>query len=445
MTLSPHIIVDNIPDEMLERAFQYIQRVQQIRFVNIGAGAQIDRGMNFVTRVHQARPDIRIVWRNLDPEDTGILARPDYTPEKLYAEKVTKYLKWFQDNKVIFMPDNETSGDDNRMRLYARDEAKIANMLHADGLNGAFCRFSTGTIQDGSEAGKPNQYPLLKPIFDAMNEGDIISPNEYRNRPGASSAGHLERYKQMWVAAGRKLPTFIGEAGVSVNYDPGKGYQSINMTDEAFCKLMLDDEIWYENGAIDRSVYLIGGYTHETFRWRLGVFDYLENHYAKLPPVIVQPPSPPPEPTLPTFPTDFNERAERGIVVSSGIINVRKEPKVSSLVIDTLSPDAIAQYIPVEKLKLTERVFTTLNGVVAAWIPVRLNVQTNGVGWVWSGVISWKPIPPFNEQALIVLYNHVLAVSNQTRRISLELAALSDDLVKDAELLDALIKSSKPK
>lgn len=351
MTFSPHIIVDNIDPAMLQRCLEYIQRVKQLKFVNIGAGAQIDRGMAFVEQVHRTRPDVRIVWRNLDPEDTGILARSDYTPEKLYTEKVTKFLKWFQDNKVIFMPDNETSGDDNRIKLYARDEAKIADMLHADGLNGAFCRFSTGTIQDGSRPGQSNQYPLLKPIFDAMNTGDIISPNEYRNRPGGSSGGHLFRYDLMYKAAGRKLPTFIGEAGVSVNYDAGVGYQAIGMSDQAVCELMLGDEGWYENGAIDRSWYLIGGYTHESFRWRPGIFEYLENYYDKQPPVIVPPP----------------------------------------IVIPPIPPTP----------------------------------------------------PPFDEQALTLLYNRFISVSNQTHRLSLELSAMSKDLSKDAELLDALIKSRK--
>lgn len=348
MTLSPHIIVDNIDPAMLQRCLEYIQRVKQLKFVNIGAGAQIDRGMAFVERVHREIPHLRIVWRNLDKEDdTGILAK--WTPEKLYSERVTKYLKWFQDNKVIFMPDNETSGDDNRIKLYARDEAKIAHMLHADGLNGAFCRFSTGTIQDGSQPGESNQYPLLKPIFDVMNAEDIISPNEYRNRPGGSSGGHLFRYDLMYKAAGRKLPTFIGEAGVSVNYDPGVGYQAIGMSDQAVCELMLGDEGWYENGAIDRSWYLIGGYTHESFRWRPGIFEYLENYYAKQPPVIVPPP-PDPDP-LP---------------------------------------------------------------------------------------------PPLDLTALTLVYNNVLLASNRTRKLSLELASISDDLNKDAELLDAILKAHKP-
>lgn len=356
MTLSPHVIVDNCPDELLERSLTYFKRVKQLRFVNIGAGAQIDRGMQFVERVHREAPHVRIVWRNLDPEDTGILARPDYTPEKLYAEKVTKYLKWFQDNKVIFMPDNETSGDDNRIRLYARDEAKITNLLHADGLNGAFCRFATGNIQDGSQPGQPSQYPLLKPIFDAMNAGDIISPNEYRNRPGASSGGHLFRYDLMYKAAGRKLPTFIGETGISVDYDAGKGYQLLGLSDAAVCQLMIDDEFWYDGGKIDRSWYLVGGHSHESFRWRLGIFDWLEDYYAKQPPIVVTPPPiDPPPPVDPPVP------------------------------------------------------------------------------------------PPFNEQAMRLLYNNLLSAAATYRRVSLELATVSDDLLKDAELLDALIKSQKPK
>lgn len=440
MTLSPHIIVDNIPDDMLERSFLYLKRVKQLKFVNIGAGAQLDRGRNFVTRVHREIPHLRIVWRDLAPEDTGILARPDYSPEKLYAEKVKPNLKWFQDNKVIFMPDNETSGDDNRIRAYARDEAIIGHMLHADGLNGAFCRFATGNIVDGSQPGQTSQYPLLKPIYDMMNAGDIISPNEYRNRPGAPSGGHLYRYRKMWEAAGRALPTFIGEAGISVNYDPGLGYQVLNMSDATFCELMLGDEMWYENGAIDRAVYLIGGYTHESFRWRPGVFDYLENYYDKAPPVVVVPPPPPP---LPAFPADFDARAQGGIAITGAAVNVRSQPSLSATIVGTLQPNTVNRFIPADKLLPTERIVSTIDGVTAAWIPISLSTPVNGKGWVWGGLVTWNAIPPFNQQVLTVLYNDLVSAANRTRQMSLELATISDDLVKDAELLDAMLKANK--
>lgn len=439
MTLSPHIIVDNCPDDLLERAFLYLKRVKQLKFVNIGAGAQIDRGKAFVERVHREIPNLRIVWRNLDPEDTGILARPDYTPEKLYAEKVTKHLKWFQDNKVIFMPDNETSGDDERMKAYARGEAIIGHMLHADGLNGAFCRFATGNIGDGSQPGQSNQYPLLKPIYDMMNLGDIVSPNEYRNKPGASSGGHLERYKELWKAAGRNLPTFIGECGISVNYDPGIGYQVLGLSDEAVCRLMLDDESWYQNGAIDRSWYLVGGFSHETFRLRFGIFDYLESYYDKHPPIVV-PPVPPPQ-SFPAFPVDFDSRSQQG--VTDQAVNVRSQPSLIAPIIDTLLSNTLAEYIPVNKLRPTESVSATINGITAAWQPVSLKKPGNGRGWVWSGAVQWKAIPPFNSVVLNLLYTNVLKAATRTRQLSLEMASISDDLLKDAELIEALLKSQE--
>lgn len=440
MTLSPHIIVDNIDPELLERCLLYLKRVKQLKFVNIGAGAQVDRGMQFVERVHREIPHLRIVWRNLDKEDdTGILAK--WTAEDLYAERVTRYLKWFQDNNVIFMPDNETSGDDNRIKLYARDEAAIARMLHADGLNGAFCRFATGNIQDGSQPGQPSQYPLLKPIFDAMNAGDIISPNEYRNAPGKSSAGHLFRYTKMWEAAGRELPTFIGEAGISVNYDPGIGYQVLGLSDADVCQLMLSDEMWYNNGAIDRSWYLAGGYTHETFRLRPGIFDYLENYYDKLPPVIVKPPDPPAS-TLPKFPTDFESRAKRGTANITSPVNMRSRPELDAPIVDSLKQGTLTQYIHHTELRNDERVYTQIGTISAAWIPVKVGTIQ---GWVWAGVASFAPVPPLDTTVLNLLYNNLVKASTRTRQMSLELATISDDLFKDAELLNALIQSQTPK
>lgn len=291
MTLSLHVIVDNCPPERLDRAVRYLKNVKQAKYVNIGAGAQLDRGMQFVDRVKAERSDIKIIWRDLNPEDTGIHTR--MTPVALYNLKVKPRLEWFKRNQLIFMPDNESSGDDAAMRRYATWETELAALLHTDGLRGAFCRFSTGTIQE-------SQYGLLKPIFNAMLPGDIISPNEYSNAPGLSSGGHLARYQNMYVAAGKPLDTVIGEAGMSVGYDPGKGYQSVPVSGAKYGQQMLDEEIWYSNGKIDRCLYLIGGYSHQTFQLGDDVLNFLEDHYMKVgqqpePPIVIPPPQQPPQ------------------------------------------------------------------------------------------------------------------------------------------------------
>lgn len=288
--ISLHIVVDNAPPEVLDRALLYLKRTGQ-RAVNIAAGAQLDRGMQFVERVRAELPDITILWRNLDPEDTGIFSK--YGALWGYDHKVDPYLDWFQKNQVVFVPDNESSGDDDHMRRYVRETVKMAKLLHQHNLRGAFCRFATGNIVE-------SQYPLLKPIFDVMLPGDFISPNEYSAQPGypGGSGGHLQRYKLMWDVAGYPLPTIIGEAGIAMNYDPGKGYIDAGMSDEAYAQQMIDEEVWYAGGAITRCLYLVGGYTHEGYRVREGVLEYLETHYERHrpPPIIVPPPPPPPEP-----------------------------------------------------------------------------------------------------------------------------------------------------
>lgn len=52
------------------------------------------------------------------------------------------------------------------------------------------------------------------------------------------------------------------------------------------------------------------------------------------------------------------------------------------------------------------------------------------------------PVPPFDFELSVmqVLYQHINAVAHRTRQVSLQLANISDDLLKDALLLDALIK-----
>lgn len=291
MTISLHIVVDNAPDDRLDRALLYLQRVKPPT-VDIAAGAQLDRGMQFVERVRAEVPGITVFWRNLDPEDTGIHSK--MSAVDVYNRKVAPHHAWFQRHQIVFMPDNESSGDDAQIKRYVAWQVEMAILLHADGLYGAFFRFATGNIVE-------SQYALLKPLFNVMLPDDYISPNEYSAQPGypKGSGGHLERYKRMWDAAGRKLPTVIGEAGIAMNYDPGKGYIDAGMTDAAYAQQMLDEEVWYENGEIDRHIYLIGGYTHEGYRLRDGVLDYWERHYEKNPPVVVKPVEPPPPPPAP--------------------------------------------------------------------------------------------------------------------------------------------------
>lgn len=285
MTISLHILADNAAPERLERAVQYLKRVRP-KYVNIAGGSQLDIAMQLTERVRAEVPGIKVVFRHMRPEDTGIHTK--MSAATLYNMKIAPHLAWFKKHEVIFMPDNESSGDDNQMRKYAQWQVEIAVLLHKDNLRGAFCRFSTGNI-------KETQYALLKPIFSAMMPGDMISPNEYSNAPGRSSGGHLERYEQMWMAAGKPLETTIGEAGIAVNYDPGNGYRSIGLLGSKYAQQMIDEEIWYEGGKIDRFLYCVGGYGWESFQIGDDVLDYLEKYYAsKAPPVeIPMPPTPP--------------------------------------------------------------------------------------------------------------------------------------------------------
>lgn len=287
MTISLHVVVDNCPPEQLDRALLYLQRVKP-RTVDIAAGAELTKGMQFVERVRRDVPGITVFWRNLEIEDTGIHSK--FSAAHVYSTKVRPHLEWFKKHQIVFMPDNESSGDDDAIKRYVQWQVEMAILLHTDNLRGAFCRFSSGTIDDGGKGS--NQYPLLKPIFSAMLPGDYVSPNEYSPSPEyeEGGGGHLERYKLMWKADGRELPTAIGEAGVAMNYDPGKGYIDAGMTDEAYGQQMLDEEVWYQGGAIDRHVYLVGGFTHEGYRLREGVLKHWEGHYAKQPPVVITPP-----------------------------------------------------------------------------------------------------------------------------------------------------------
>lgn len=307
--ISLHIKVDQLSNAVLDRALQYLVRVNA-HSVQITAGAEIQRGQQYLEGIRSHLPNAVLFWRDVNPSDGGIYAR--MTPQQVFNLKVAPYLDWYKRNKVVFMPDNESSGDDAAMTAYAQWEATFLGLLHNVGLNGAMCRFATGTI-------KESQYHLLTPIFNAMKNGDWLSPNEYSNAPGQSSAGHLERYKNMWTAAGRKLPVAIGEAGICVNYDPGRGYRSIGLSGSAYANQMISEEVWYLNGQIDRFLFVVGkGWDSFSLINEIpgGVeadtLDALEKYYAahppqppmQWPPVITPPPIEPPPVITPPPTTD---------------------------------------------------------------------------------------------------------------------------------------------
>lgn len=433
MTISVQIVVDNCPPEMLDRALLYLQRTKQPS-VGITAGAQLDIGMQYVERVRRELPDITILWRNLEIEDTGILLK--YGAGFVYNKKVLPHLNWFKRNQVVFVPDNETSGDDSTINRYVKEVCEIGILLHSENLRGAFCRFATGNIADGSQPGQSNQYPLLKPIFSIMLPGDYISPNEYSAQPGypGGSAGHLERYKRMYVVAGRELPTIIGEAGIAMNYDPGKGYIDAGMSAEQMAQQLLDEEIWYFNGKIARHVYQVGGFTHEGYRLTPAAFDYWEKHYREHP-IVITPPVPP-KPPEPTLPADLGNSLS--LIVKESGWRIRGEPNDNGTVIGHL--------IEGEEIRLYPATTVLANGknwkVVERLIP-RANEASKG----WSAIPTppQPPAPPPPNPINIIALKEFRTRTQQTLdeigRIALKLATYREDTVKDLQLLDAVIAS----
>lgn len=273
MALTIHVVVDNLSDAALDRTLLYLMRTNQ-RVVNIAAGSQIDRGFGFIARVRNALPNIDIIWRQL--EDTGI--HRVMSVDEWWNQRIAPHLAFFKQYRVIIMPDNESSGDDNIIRYYVSWQLEVLKRLHAEGLRGAMCRFATGNIQDGAH----DQYPLLKPLLDALNPDDYVSPNEYSNTPGKSSGGHLKRWENFERVAGRQLNITIGEAGIANDYNPDSGYRD-TLTDAAFVNQMLAEEIWYRDGDIDRALYLRGGYGWESFQISDKVLELLEEYYAANP------------------------------------------------------------------------------------------------------------------------------------------------------------------
>ncbi len=278
--ISLHLIADNADPKRLDRAVAYLKNTKQ-PFVNIAGGAQIDRAMQLVERVQIEIPGIQVFWRVL--EDTGnIITMEDAT---WWAQRIQPRLKWMQEHKVIMVVDNESSGDNAIISKYMSKSLMRMKMLHDNGLYGAFCRFATGNIVE-------SQYVLLKPLLEALDARDWISPNEYSNTPGKSSGGHLERYKRILsVVPGKHFNVAIGECGILNNYGAREGYTTIPISGRDAAAQLLADEIWYDGGKIPRFWFCIGGY-QEWQRTQVGddALEFLEEYYAKNPIGILQPP-----------------------------------------------------------------------------------------------------------------------------------------------------------
>lgn len=413
MTISLHILADNASPDRLDRAVQYLKRVRP-KYVNIAGGSQLDIAMQLTERVRAEVPGIKVVFRHMKPEDTGIHTK--MSASTLYNMKIAPHLAWFKKHEVIFMPDNESSGDDNQMLKYVQWEVEIAVLLHKDNLRGAFCRFSTGNI-------KESQYTILKPIFSAMIPGDMISPNEYSNAPGRSSGGHLERYEQMWMAAGKPLETTIGEAGIAVNYDPGNGYRSIGLLGSKYAQQMIDEEVWYEGGKIDRFLYCIGGYGWESFQIGDDVLEHLEKYYASKQPPVVIIPTPTPTPTHVLVPGNKGS-GERFTIQLGSTLQAKASADVTC---------KVGSLIPGETVTLYRKASEVADGFTWHYFE-RISTPAGESPNGWSSHSLPPPIeviPPPDEIAqiaAIVLKLHGMALlmesaANDLHKLALALAA----------------------
>lgn len=298
--LTLHLIADNSDPKRIDRAIEYLVNTKQ-RQATVAAGSQVDVGMNIVERIHARLPNCQIFWRVL--EDTGSML--GMGANAWWQDRVVPRLKWMQDHKLVMVVDNDFSGSNDEVKRYVAQGIIRANLLHNANLGGAFCRFSTGNIDNGAVTHN-NQYPLLVPLLEALTPLDWVSPNEYSNMKGKSSSGHLQRYKYITDLVPKTLNISIGEAGILDDYRARDGYIGV-MTGEEVAAQLLSEEMWYRGGAIARHIFVIGGY-QEWARLQVNdaILNYLEAYYAQnpisqIPPTVPPPPviTPPPIPTVP--------------------------------------------------------------------------------------------------------------------------------------------------
>lgn len=432
--ISLHVIADNAAPARLDAAFNYLKATKQ-PYVNVGGGAQIDRAMQFVERCHIDMPRLQVFWRIL--EDTGNAIKMDNGT--WWRERIEPRLKWMQEHKVIMVLDNETSGSDTIIQLYVNKCIDRLARLHDVGLYGGICRFATGNIQDGSQPGQSNQYPLLKPLLLAATNDDWVSPNEYRNTPGKSSGGHLQRYKRITdVVPEKRFKVSIGECGILKDYSAREGYTTIPISGAEAAKVMLEDEQFYEGGTIPRFWFCIGGNSDwQNTQVGQDALDFLQTYYQYHPiNVSDTPPVPPPpvviDPTPVYKPPPFVTGSRYMIATPGAYVNVRSDASTSAADIGDV-PNSSVVTILGEKAVDGDYWRRIQFGTIVGWVAMQ------------KGAVQFAPYLSDSStvNVPIDLLQHISLVLQQgaanLRSLSLQTASVSDDLQKDYSVLKAIL------
>lgn len=437
--ISLHLIADNADPKRLDRAVAYLKNTKQ-KYVNIAGGSQIDRAMQLAERVQIEIPGIQVFWRVL--EDTGnVVTMPDAT---WWVQRIQPRLQWMKDHKVIMVIDNETSGSDSTIVSYVNHSLVRMKMLHDNGLYGAFCRFATGNINDGSQPGTSNQYLLLKPLLDQLSAGDWISPNEYSNKPGKSSGGHLERYKHIEAVTTNKLNVSIGECGVLNEYRARDGYRTVPMSGKDMAAQLIGEEMWYRGGSIPRFLYCIGGYSEwETLQVGDDALEFLEGYYAKNP--IEQSTPQPPIINPPYKPDPITVNMQYKLTLPADYVNLRTAPGTNSSIIGQAFNGSVVTALE-ESLVSGEYWRKVANSGSTGW----LSMQGGAVKFQLVSVEPPPVEPPKPPVKEVTIPLSVLSSLRQNLQGSIDIharfivqsTALMKDLQDELEVIDALIRGA---
>lgn len=292
------------------------------------------------------------------------------------------------------------------------------------------------------------KWAAVKPLFEAFKRFPMHfwGLHPYWSPDGLHpERGGVARHKdieQHLKALGMDMPpvifTEMGRDQYGEN-DTRNGWRSTGISEEAYGAEIEEAQttLWTEPYIRGACLFCYGS-TEE--KWR--TFD-IENagvlHSILIAANTKQTPTP--APTLPAFPSDFDERAVPGVAIIQGLaVNIRQRPTTGAPVIGTLLMHVPGRYIPLSALRPDEQVSLRVDGTTALWQPVALGNNKGVRGWAWTGGLRWDAVPiPFELQAMKLLHERMTAAAHRTRQISLELAGISDDLLKDSALLAALI------
>jgi hypothetical protein len=362
-----HLYLDGMENPEIDWSLAYVREFRP-RWMNVTAFARHDQAQDLITRIRQASPTTRTIWRGGPREvfpDEQLWDK--VSPERWFELRVVPYIEWLKQTQTAVLTSNE-SGWSLR---WAQNEARAAELAHSVGVTAAVMRASTGSPGE-------NDYDAMADELRRIGmTRAIISPNEYTAKAVIDRGGHVHRYSNYWrVQDKMQVPRseiVIGEYApvkfINGQPKPHDGWQNDGISIQDYVKIMVADTVWYQN--VPRLLYCVG-------RWENGSFNLNKDFVPAMRGIdfsltnLVQPPIAPP-----TFTASSEFQLVTAVVPIGTRVNVRAMPSTQS------RSAVVGQVVNGTRCWVMKPPVSPTN-----WFVVLL--PDLKIGYIRSDVISWR-------------------------------------------------------